>query len=138
MIPNTIKGLRELCVKYSLPVYGAKKVIKARLIEYLKTIGEEDEDQGSDKDATEEQEEPARNGEDEQDILPKFSGMKKDELIAECRRKKLAIRGNKDALVKRLAEYQVFIIIISIIITSISRPIFGNNKSRERSSEIQH
>ena len=38
MLPNTIKGLRELCNKHSLSVYGTKKVIKNRLIEYFETI----------------------------------------------------------------------------------------------------
>ena len=70
--------------------------------------------------------------EDVQDLLSKFSVMKKDELIAECRSKKLTIRGNKDALAKRLAEYQVIIIIIIVLVlvigTSISRAIFENNK----------
>ena len=54
--------------------------------------------------------------EDVQDLLSKFSVMKKDELIAECRSKKLTIRGNKDALAKRLAEYQVIIIIIIVLV----------------------
>ena len=68
--------------------------------------------------------------EDVQDLLSKFSVMKKDELIAECRSKKLTICGNKDALAKRLAEYQVIIIIIVVLVigTFISRAIFGNNK----------
>ena len=55
--------------------------------------------------------------EDVQDLLSKFSVMKKDELIAECRSKKLTICGNKDALAKRLAEYQVIIIIIIVLLT---------------------
>ena len=59
--------------------------------------------------------------EDVQDLLSKFSVMKKDELIAECRSKKLTIRGNKDALAKRLAEYQVIIIIIVVLV--IGMPI---------------
>ena len=54
--------------------------------------------------------------------------MKKDELIAECRSKKLMIRGNKDALAKRLAEYQAIIIVIIVTGTFISRSILGNNK----------
>ena len=92
------------------------------MIGYLKTIEEEDNNERSDEDETDEVEELARNGEDEteeveelarngeddQDLLSKFSIMKKDELIAECRSRKLTIRGNKDALAKRL---------------------FGNNKS---------
>ena len=96
----------------SLPVYGTKKVIKNRLIaEYLKTIEEEDNNERSDEDETDEVEELARN-----------------ELIAECRSKKLMIRGNKDALAKRLAEYQVVIIIIVLVTgTFIFRAIFGNN-----------
>ena len=78
------------------------------MIEYLKTIEEEDNNERSDEDETDEVEELARNVEDVQDLLSKFSVMKKNELIAECRSKKLTIRGNKDALAKRL---------------------FGNNKS---------
>ena len=66
--------------------------------------------------------------EDAQDLLSKFSVMKKNELIAECRSKKLMIRGNKDALAKRLAEYQAIIIVIIVTGTFISRAIFGNNK----------
>ena len=85
------------------------------MIEYLKTIEEEDNNERSDEDETDEVEELARN-----------------ELIAECRSKKLMIRGNKDALAKRLAEYQAIIIVIIIIVlvtgTFISRAIFGNNK----------
>ena len=128
----------------TLPVYGTKIVIKNRLTEYLKTIEEEDNNERSEEDETDEVEELARNGEDEteeveelarngeddQDLLSKFSVMKKDELIAECRSRKLTIRGNKDALAKRLAEYQEIIIIIVVLVigTFISRAIFGNNK----------
>ena len=79
--------------------------------------------------------------EDVQDLLSKFSVMKKDELIAECRSKKLTIRGNKDALAKRLAEYQVIIIIIVVLVIGTfisSRERFSEiiSKSRERSWEI--
>ena len=100
------------------------------MIEYLKTIEEEDNNERSDEDETDEVEELARNVEDVQDLLSKFSVMKKDELIAECRSKKLMIRGNKDALAKRLAEYQAIIIVIIVLVTGtfISRAIFGNNK----------
>ena len=55
------------------------------MIEYLKTIEEEDNNERSDEDETDEVEELARNGEDDQDLFSKFSIMKKDELIAECR-----------------------------------------------------
>ena len=83
------------------------------MIEYLKTIEEADNNERSDEDETDEVEELAKN-----------------ELIAECLSKKLMIRGNKDALAKRLAEYQVIIIIIVVLVigTFISRAIFGNNK----------
>ena len=104
----------------SLPVYGTKKLIKNRLTEYLKTIEEEDNNERSDEDETDEVEELARNGEDVQDLLSKFSVMKKYELIAECRSKKLTIRGNKDALAKRLAEYQVSGIIIIIVLVLVT------------------
>ena len=83
------------------------------MIEYLKTIEEEDNNERSDEDETDEVEELARN-----------------ELIAECQSKKLMIRGNKDALAKRIAEYQAIIIVIIVLVTGtfISRAIFGNNK----------
>ena len=83
------------------------------MIEYLKTIEEEDNNERSDEDETDEIEELARS-----------------QLIAECGSKKLMIRGNKDALAKRLAEYQAIIIIIVVLVigTFISRAIFGNNK----------
>ena len=54
------------------------------MIEYLKTIEEEDNNERLDEDETDEVEELARNGENVQDLFSKLSVMKKYELISEC------------------------------------------------------
>ena len=100
MLPDNIKELRQICVKYGLPVYGTKLVLKTRLLEQTEL-------------GLEEQVEEVE-VEEEEVVLDakKYENMTKEELINECKKKKLTIRGNKQALLERLADYKVIHIII--------------------------